>query len=124
MCLDRFTKFKAPKYGFKVFEVYGSKLLSIHSGNRKNYEIGKILNEKSYRRSTYMGKKCTLLTDTTKQEYPLGFHIVQTKEAAMVRASYMSNINSEVYKVEIIEPIATGQEFADCKFRNVIVSKK
>ena len=124
MCLEILKKFKPPVYGYKIFQVEeNGKLYNIHAGNGKSYEIGKILDEKSYRNSYALSEK--YLTDYDGEKYQIGFHIYQTKQAAKAKCDYMTYRNWKVYKVEIIEPLATGQEYGnDCKYKNVIVSKK
>ena len=60
--------------------------------------------------------------------YPYGFHIFQSLEKAKNRFKNLGTINQDpdysLYKVEIIEPLITGQEVSNGGFCNVIVSKK
>lgn len=121
MCLVLLRKFKMPTYGYKVFQVLDGALFNMYKGNMKKYKIGKIVNEKTYRGYVYKNRK-TIVSDFSKV-YPFGFHIFQTKKAAKEKCLNMG-YSFKVYKVEIIEPVATGQEYSNFKLRNTIVSKK
>ena len=125
MCLDIIKKFKPPVYGYKIFRINDAngKLFNIWQGNRvRAFPIGKVVNEKKYR-TGYMKPQKFLMVD-----YPYGFHIFQSLKKAKNRFKNLGAIYQDpdycIYKVEIIEPLITGQEVSNGGFCNVIISKK
>lgn len=120
MCLDIIKKFKPPVYGYKIFRIndVNGELYNVWQGSRViAFQIGEVVNERKYR-TRQKPQKFLMIN------YPYGFHIFQSLEKAKNKFKNLGTINHSIYKVEIIEPLITGQEVSNDGFCNVIVSKK
>ena len=104
MCLKYQNKAPRIKVGWKVFKRFSDgSLRSEMKGRSRDLPVSKWLNEKDYRDSDYKRRK--YIRDDEGKKYPMGWHIFDTREAAV---SWGCSSFQSLRKVDVFMVLAHG----------------
>lgn len=101
MCLESIKQFKAPKYGYKAFNILNEELVGDFKSMEIPRPIEKILNSKDFRNDSDGDD----IKPIGLSSYKNGWHVFVYREDAVDWAGLW---NLVIKEVEIIEPIITG----------------